>query len=67
MNDLPLDVKDRYEGRTETVATRKAQLDGYTVRVCQRDRQSFAVTRDMKRDRVNFYIRDGFVRGAEIG
>lgn len=70
MTERPLDVRDRYAGRTEAVATRKAQLDGYVVRVSQRDRENYVEAGGMRRcrrDRVNFYIRDGFVRGAEIG
>lgn len=54
-------------GRTESVATRLAELDGFMVRVCSRDRQNFVVTQDFRRDRMNFYVRDGFVREAEIG
>lgn len=58
---------EQYAGRLESVATRKAELDGFTVRVIMRDRQAFIVTRDFRTDRVNFVVRDGFVREAEVG
>lgn len=58
---------ERYAGRLESVAKRKAELDGFTVRVIIRDRQHIVVTRDFRTDRVNFVVRDGFVREAEVG
>lgn len=60
-------ANERYAGRTEAVATRLAQLDGLTVFVAQRDEEWFLRTADLRTDRVNFYVRDGFVREAEMG
>lgn len=58
---------DRYLGRTEAVAKRLAEIDGFTVRVIMRDHAHFIVTRDFRIDRINFVVRDGFVREADIG
>lgn len=56
-----------YQGRSERIATRKAELAGYVIRVVDRDGHHFAVTRDFRKDRINFSIRDGVVRWAEVG
>lgn len=60
-------IVDELLGRTEAVALRKAELLGYVVFVAERDGQSFMRTADVRLDRLNFYVRDGFVRDAELG
>ena len=57
----------RYVGRGEAVATRKAEMDGYQVRVTARDGEYFACTRDLRADRMNFVIVDGIVWQAGPG
>lgn len=61
-------AQERYCGKTEAVASYYAALDGLQVQIAVRDGVCFACVREgLVPDRVNFYIRDGFVYDAEIG
>lgn len=62
-NELALSVI----GLTEEEATRFAILRGFSYRVIERDDTPYVFTLDMRRDRLNFVVKNGVVTGATCG
>lgn len=60
------ELLDEYEGLTENEAAALAGAQVLTVRVVGRDGECFAVTDDLRRDRVNLYLEEGVVVWAAI-
>lgn len=54
-------------GMKEADAVVEAHASGFRVRVIKRDDQSFIVTSDFRKDRINLSVRDGLVTEARIG
>lgn len=57
---------EEYLGLSEAEATEQAETDGYSVRVVGVDGECFAVTMDLRDDRVNLELADEVVIGAAI-
>ncbi len=55
-----------YLGLTEAEATAQAGADGYSLRVVGADGECFAITMDLRDDRVNVELVDGVVIAAAI-
>lgn len=60
------DPVPEYVGLGEAEATERAEDDGLQVRVVGRDGECFAVTMDIRDDRVNFEVADDVVIAAAI-
>jgi hypothetical protein len=55
-----------YVGLTEQEATDRAADEGYSIRVVGADGECFAITLDLRDDRVNVELADGVVIAAAI-
>jgi hypothetical protein len=60
------DLLPEYVGLTEAEATERAEGQGYSVRVVGEDGECFAITMDLRDDRVNLELADGVVVAAAI-
>jgi len=58
---------EKLVGLTEDEATKVATGNGWTVRVAERDGESFMLTADYRTDRVNLTVRDGKVTAVTVG
>ena len=59
---------DEYKGKTIDEATKYAEEGGFIVRITETDGQSIMVDAlDIKANRLNFRVRDGFVIDAYGG
>jgi hypothetical protein len=54
-------------GLTEAAALERAAAEGYGVRMVQRDDQQFALSMDLRPNRVNLVVKDGAVAEAWLG
>lgn len=57
---------DKYIGLSEQAAIDKARANNKPVRVVERDGEALVVTADFSPDRLNLYVRDGFVYRVQI-
>lgn len=59
---------DDFVGMMEDEATVEAYNEGFdVVRITKRDGQHFAVTRDLRTDRMNFNVENNVVVAASVG
>lgn len=54
-------------GKPRTRAVTMAHQAGFFSRVVRVDGRSLVATRDLRQDRVNFHVDDGFVTKAYVG
>lgn len=58
--------KDSFLSLSENEAIKKITTEGLTPRVVARDEEQFAVTDDLRNDRVNLWVRDDHVTKVDF-
>lgn len=67
LRNFGLITQGEYEGKTIDEATEYAEAGGYTVRITEEDGQSKMLTMDVKQNRINFRVKQGYVIEAYGG
>jgi hypothetical protein len=67
LKDFGMITESEFTGRTLEIATKKAEDDGFTIRIVEKDGQMFMLTMDFRADRINFRIRNNIVTAAYGG
>jgi hypothetical protein len=60
LRNFGLITQGEYEGKTIEEATQYAQDGGFSVRITERDGNSFMLTMDVNPKRINFRVKNGF-------
>ncbi len=53
--------KQEYVGKTLEEATKYAEEGGFSVRIVEKDGQTYMLTMDLKPSRLNFRVNGGFI------
>ncbi len=53
--------KQEYVGKTIEEATKYAEEGGFSVRIVEKDGQTYMLTMDLKPNRLNFRVNSGFI------